>query len=190
MRALRIRSARFGQGLDVPRMRSNPSLAARTGIRSVKIVFGYDKLPPGTTFNIDGVTVDVADWKRIQAALIQKSKPKGRDRAWGMALVLVLGGITLWIQFVTGNPLLGMMAAVACVIATMVVVFVGSARIGRQRRRVLLREYGYEVCLGCGYWLKDLAADRAKCPECGASRQTMPPCKRDASHQSSSPESQ
>lgn len=33
-----------------------------------------------------------------------------------------------------------------------------------------LREHGYEVCLGCGYWLRGLRDTDRKCPECGLFR--------------------
>lgn len=36
------------------------------------------------------------------------------------------------------------------------------------------RRHGYEVCARCGYWLKGLANDVARCPECGARRTPMP----------------
>lgn len=37
------------------------------------------------------------------------------------------------------------------------------------------RQHGYEVCAKCGYWLKGLGNDIARCPECGAEREVMPP---------------
>ena len=43
---------------------------------------------------------------------------------------------------------------------------------GRPVRR-LLREEGYEVCIRCGYWLRDLTDKEQRCPVCGAPRQAM-----------------
>ncbi len=35
-------------------------------------------------------------------------------------------------------------------------------------------KHGYDVCLKCGYWLRGLPDDAARCPECGAEREPMP----------------
>jgi hypothetical protein len=40
--------------------------------------------------------------------------------------------------------------------------------------RRIMREHGYDVCLKCGYWLRGLPDDTARCPECGAHRETVP----------------
>lgn len=36
--------------------------------------------------------------------------------------------------------------------------------------RQALNELGYNVCVRCGYWLRDLDPDTPSCPECGAPR--------------------
>ena len=33
--------------------------------------------------------------------------------------------------------------------------------------RRVLGQYGYRVCIKCGYWLRGLATDAERCPECG-----------------------
>jgi predicted RNA-binding Zn-ribbon protein involved in translation (DUF1610 family) len=43
---------------------------------------------------------------------------------------------------------------------------------GRPVRRAL-RQEGYEVCVRCGYWLRDLTEREKRCPVCGAERQPM-----------------
>ncbi len=55
--------------------------------------------------------------------------------------------------------------------ADTVVIYVGYTLLQRFRfaplvRRVL-RQYGYRVCIKCGYWLRGLATDAERCPECG-----------------------
>jgi hypothetical protein len=40
--------------------------------------------------------------------------------------------------------------------------------------RMAMRELGYDVCPGCGYWLHGLNDDVKRCPECGAQREAMP----------------
>jgi len=38
-----------------------------------------------------------------------------------------------------------------------------------------LREHGYDICLNCGYWLKELPLEKSKhCPECGEEREPLP----------------
>ena len=37
--------------------------------------------------------------------------------------------------------------------------------------RRVVREHGYDVCLGCGYWLRGLGEDAERCPECGTARE-------------------
>ena len=37
--------------------------------------------------------------------------------------------------------------------------------------RCLLRQRGIDVCIRCGYWLRDLSEDITKCPECGWGRE-------------------
>ena len=41
--------------------------------------------------------------------------------------------------------------------------------------RRVMREHGHDICLKCGYWLRGLAGDIKRCPECGADREAMPP---------------
>lgn len=37
--------------------------------------------------------------------------------------------------------------------------------------RRLMRQRGIEVCIRCGYWLRDLGKDVTQCPECGCRRE-------------------
>lgn len=39
--------------------------------------------------------------------------------------------------------------------------------------RRALRDVGYEICVSCGYWMRGIADDSTKCPECGSERQPM-----------------
>ncbi len=93
-----------------------------------------------------------------------------------LALVAVTIGLPMlqmlpiWWRFVTafigwGWGLLLLMTANAAVL------YVGFTLLQRFRfaplvRRVL-RQYGYRVCIKCGYWLRGLATDAERCPECG-----------------------
>lgn len=35
------------------------------------------------------------------------------------------------------------------------------------------RQHGHDVCAKCGYWLRGLGADVARCPECGVEREPV-----------------
>lgn len=39
--------------------------------------------------------------------------------------------------------------------------------------RMAMRELGYDVCPRCGYWLRGLDSEVARCPECGAERKAI-----------------
>jgi hypothetical protein len=36
-----------------------------------------------------------------------------------------------------------------------------------------VREFGFDICPQCGYWLRDLGDDVQHCPECGAAREPL-----------------
>lgn len=40
--------------------------------------------------------------------------------------------------------------------------------------RRAMRDLGYDVCIGCGYRLRGLNDDIARCPECGHPREPLP----------------
>jgi hypothetical protein len=40
----------------------------------------------------------------------------------------------------------------------------------RRPTRLALRDLGYDICVNCGYWLRDLHVRSDVCPECGARR--------------------
>jgi len=40
--------------------------------------------------------------------------------------------------------------------------------------RLAVRDTGFEICLGCGYWLRELESGVKHCPECGEVREAMP----------------
>lgn len=57
--------------------------------------------------------------------------------------------------------------------ATFVGAWAGLGRVyGRPLRRAL-RQEGYEVCIRCGHWLRDLSDREQRCPVCGAPREAM-----------------
>lgn len=72
----------------------------------------------------------------------------GWTRFWQVAALLVVNSIFWWFALL----------------------WVLRRRLVRLARRVL-REYGVEACVACGYWLRDLEKDANRCPECGLQRQ-------------------
>ena len=45
---------------------------------------------------------------------------------------------------------------------------------GRPEYYHRVRLEGFDVCLGCGYWLRELRDEILNCPECGEKREEMP----------------
>jgi hypothetical protein len=94
---------------------------------------------------------------------------------FSIPLVFVVGGL---VNLVQGRPALSGFD-LSAVISTMIVLVlfgvVGASLLQRFRFRACvyraLRERGYDVCMRCGYWLRDLADDERRCPECGAGRE-------------------
>jgi hypothetical protein len=93
---------------------------------------------------------------------------------------LLLGSLIVYLLFamnLTGVPgVLGLIVAGVVLCASVGVSgtilqhrpwYVRSLRLGVRKR-------GYEVCLKCGYWLRELPEDEDRCPECGAKRRSMP----------------
>lgn len=80
------------------------------------------------------------------------------------------------IIFFTGNFGAGMtwLMVPLLILTQVILTWVTMSLIGRfvWRPYVLLalREHGYEFCLNCEYWLRDLPEGVTHCPECGAER--------------------
>lgn len=95
-----------------------------------------------------------------------------------LASVILLGGV------VGGGPIVAVwlwkqvgVHPVAALIIAFAIAGLGSylyaAMVWRwytRPMRVALNELGYEVCVRCGYWLRDLSPSVPKSPECGAER--------------------
>lgn len=43
----------------------------------------------------------------------------------------------------------------------------------RRPTRKALRDLGYDICVTCGYWLRELPDETPLCPECGAARERL-----------------
>ena len=58
-------------------------------------------------------------------------------------------------------------------LGVLIAVRLGLGGIYSRPLRRLLRQGGYEVCMRCGCWLRDLTDDEQQCPVCGAPREPM-----------------
>ncbi len=52
--------------------------------------------------------------------------------------------------------------------------YVVHLRANRESILRAMRSRGFELCTNCGYWLKGLADDVRRCPECGKRREPTP----------------
>jgi hypothetical protein len=101
---------------------------------------------------------------------------------WNAVLYVFVLLLSLVLAFIVGeavNLVLGRSAGagfpsaslIATVIAFVLFGVIGASLLQRFRFRACvyraLRERGYEVCLRCGYWPRDLPEDLVRCPECG-----------------------
>ncbi|MEM9064596.1 MAG: hypothetical protein AAGB51_03805 [Planctomycetota bacterium] len=61
----------------------------------------------------------------------------------------------------------------SCILVCFFVIAICSRFYWRSQRRQLraaMRRRGFDLCPGCGYWLKGLPRGKTLCPECGAKR--------------------
>ena len=72
-----------------------------------------------------------------------------------------------------GVPLL--LGGLACILVMWLFLCVSYGVLCREEVFYFLRRKGFNVCSRCGYWLRELPDDIAKCPECGTQREPMPP---------------
>lgn len=89
----------------------------------------------------------------------------------------MIAGIWAWIQF-SLHPLVFL---IGWPFACLIIAFVYSRIVRRwftRPTRIALNEMGYNICVRCGYWLRDLGADVQRFPECGAEREQVTPIER------------
>ncbi len=115
---------------------------------------------------------------RRQRQVIQKEAWTLWIKDWRNAVVfagllVVMSGSMSFVFVLTGRlnvwPLL-LLLTVYGVIGYVAIRILHRFRFARLVRRVLSR-HGYEACLKCGYWLRELNAGIEVCPECGTGRE-------------------
>jgi hypothetical protein len=144
----------------------------------MKFVFNMDKLPPDATTMLEGVPITVADAKSIMQ-LFFAEMPR-RQRLDLIDIFIFLAGLAIIVPPAAATSgvvqLVVVLVGMVGIFTAMIAVFWRRTRTATRRRwRELLRQHGYEVCVPCGYWLRDLSADSTACPECGEPRRPMPP---------------
>jgi uncharacterized paraquat-inducible protein A len=89
------------------------------------------------------------------------------------ALLLVMSGSMSFVLVLMGRLNVGsllLFLTVYGVTAYVAIAFLYRFRFARLVRRVL-RRHGYETCVKCGYWLRELNDGIDVCPECGTGRE-------------------
>lgn len=82
--------------------------------------------------------------------------------------------LLMWVWILFGHELVGRPSRVVRLLygpALLVCTYLAHACVLRHvyapHVRRAVREFGYNLCLSCGYWLRGLTADIKRCPECG-----------------------
>jgi hypothetical protein len=132
---------------------------------------------------IDGIRIEGAEAKRIVNEVLRDADATGKPRR-RMPLAM-LGGATLSAAVVSGITGAGLPRLAAglsrfwiTVICAVLAAIVSAIwvniylRLHRRQFREAMRRRGFELCLGCGYWLKGLSDDITHCPECGRDRES------------------
>ncbi|UCD74912.1 MAG: hypothetical protein JSV91_14135 [Phycisphaerales bacterium] len=132
--------------------------------------------------------VELADAKRIIDEVMWEAREAGGWRvtiaqlASLMLIVIVFlasGGIAFlaarifgWYSRVfIGSIFLISLICLLIVIGTGAVYFHLMRLFVRREIRQAMARRGFELCPGCGYWLKGLGVDSPRCPECGWKRE-------------------
>ena len=106
-------------------------------------------------------------------------------RFWGFSLLVVT--VPFGLAFVYGIPaVLGWLGlsgqtpahtwafAIVCFLVWPYSAWVYRTLYIKPVRRAM-RDHGYDLCIGCGYELRGLGDEITKCPECGATRESVSP---------------
>ena len=135
----------------------------------------------------DYVNRDLPLTRRQRKAIHRDAWKLWAANRWNIALYLTLPAFYLLTvffasdvggrvaTFIGADGLIHKLFRVGAPVVLFVVCFVlGGAVLQRYRFApcvyCAMRRHGFDVCAGCGYWLKGLDADGVRCPECGTSR--------------------
>ena len=132
---------------------------------------------------VDGIKVEGEEARRVvrQAMRAARGDSKWAD-LWHLLAIFLLATVlgaavaygTIMLLHSLGVGATGpfAVAASACTGAVVGAVWIRLYfRRHRREFRQAMSELGYELCPGCGYWLRGLPDDTDRCPECGAKRE-------------------
>lgn len=127
----------------------------------------------------DYITPDLrlsdADRRNIRIDALAQVQESHRWKSFvGVMLLLVVGTTWILIYFEVSGP--WQTFSIVCINAVGLTAFAMFRRhaIGRFYR-IAVRHKGYNVCIGCGYWLRGLDGPQARCPECGRHSEPVEP---------------
>jgi hypothetical protein len=131
---------------------------------------------------IDGIKVEGRETKRLVNDALYGSDKRGRMRRYSLLAMLlgalVFPGLASAMTSVTLERVVGSIPRISVMILCMIVAFVVAGvwvnvymRLHRRRFREAMRRRGFDLCIGCGYWLKGLSDDIKRCSECGRPRE-------------------
>lgn len=127
---------------------------------------------------VDGIKVEGREAKRILDEVLCNADATGRLRSrvpwafliWTVILCCTICGLSILLIVQVVGPIrrwlnLSISAAIGVVVAG---AWTGiHQRLHRHQFRQAMRRRGFELCLGCGYWLKGLGHATSRCTECG-----------------------
>jgi hypothetical protein len=119
----------------------------------------YDYVDPALPLTLE---------QRLEISVRSKRMCSGREAVCMGAAVLTI--ILAW--YWAGTPTSGSVWLDVALFVASLWVF-SLVVVAYTRRPVVwqsLREFGYDVCPSCGYWLRGLDEKVERCPECGARR--------------------
>jgi hypothetical protein len=136
----------------------------------------FDQIPPELA-----LTREQKQSARKRASLHRKREPnyRGSQRRYTLIFlpIFVVGFVAYWmwldhqIQTRRLNPIT---SGVLLMLLTYGAIAFSMHRTRTPFIRRALRDMGYDICEGCGYWLRGLGDDVQHCPECGAAREPSP----------------
>src|SRR5436190_1509920 len=166
----------------MPRMRRSPRADAA-------ITFG-DATVKWDWLHADHVPRAIGLTRRQRRFIVRRAMrmPNAQRRAliFGTTSAVLFILPFLWLMHFMWQMLRRSSVSLELTIGTLVLVIVSSifgwvhaVTFGRWSVRpfvlTALREYGYEICPGCGTWLRDMDANQKTCPKCDRTRDP-PPC--------------
>ena len=143
---------------------------------------------------VGGIRVEGAEARRVlrDAYRMARKKSGRRPRRPVLIASAVSACVLIFVTFLLarnrptffGLPNWLIIFIVALIAGMVAGAVVGRISIRAHKEEIILamRSRGYDLCTSCGYWLKGLADDAGRCPECGGKREPVAEPVREADH--------